>query len=812
MPFTNVGMYQVITRWSLYLLTFLLPVFFLPFTSNYLEINKQTVLVLLTLVGLVAWLGAMVIEKRLSFRTGWLNVVPGVWFLIVLASSILSLSGYQSWVGQASQEYTSFLTLTTFLVLFFVVMNTMSETSTQRNLFFATVLSSVLSGIITILSFIGIGILPFSFAKFSGFNLVGTMNSFVAYMVVVMILGLGLWLVTRPGKDAIMPDGGRGKTMRILMIVQVILTILALVAIDYWVMWIVTIFGILLLSAFAFIQQKDFPGTTRFSLPLFLLVVSVLFLFVPSPLRWDFPAVVSPSFGASLSIAKETLGRNIGSILVGSGPGTYAFDYAEFKDTAVSQTDFWNTNFDRAKSHALTILTTMGVLGLVGWLAFVAWVALMALSRLLRERDHEEWRVTYVVFCAWATILLLQFLYTSNMTLSFLFWLFSGLIASQVMVRVKETDFGRSPKLGLATSFGFILVAVAVVGGLFVTGQRYASEVAFAQAVRMDRSGASAEEVVNKLATATSFNQLSDVYYRNLSSALLLRVRDVYQEINATGVPATPEQTQLIQALVNASINAAARTTALEPYNVDNWSVRGMVYRELMPLVNGAEDLAAASFIRAGELEPTNPKHYTDLGRIYLVTADRASDLKSSENAELATQAVESEKKYLTLAEEAFNKAIIYKQNYAPAHYYLAAVFERQGRLDDAVARMVALRDYAPLDIGIGFQLSQLYIRQQKYSLAQAELERLVGLNSNYSNARWYLASMYEISGNSTAAIEQIQKVADLNPENEFVIERLSRLKSGQSTTTIPPPVEEGEESATEVEDGEVTVDEEVTE
>ena len=440
-PFANVGMYQKVTRGALYALSFLLPLFFLPFTANYLEINKQTVLVLLTFVGLVAWLGAMVIEKRLTFRSGWFNVVPGVWFLVVLASSIFSMAGYQTWVGQASQEYTSFLTLTTFLVLFFVVMNTMSETAVQRNVFFATVLSSVLSGLITLLSFLGIGILPFAFAKFSGFNLVGTMNGFGTYMIFVMILSLGLWLVTRPGKDTILPEGGKGKLMRILMVAQVILTIITLVAVDFWILWIITIFGVLLLSAFAFIQQKDFPGTTRFSLPLFLLVVSILFLFVGSPLRWGFPGVVSPSYGASISIAKETLTRNIGSILVGSGPGTYSIDYAEFKDPNISQTDYWNTNFDRSKSHALTVLTTMGILGFAAWLVFVVWIALMALSRLLRERDHEEWRVTYVVFCALATLVLVHLLYSSNMTLSFLFWLFSGLLVSQVMLRVKETDF-----------------------------------------------------------------------------------------------------------------------------------------------------------------------------------------------------------------------------------------------------------------------------------------------------------------------------------------------------------------------------------
>ena len=87
-----------------------------------------------------------------------------------------------------------------------------------------------------------------------------------------------------------------------------------------------------------------------------------------------------------------------------------------------------------------------------------------------------------------------------------------------------------------------------------------------------------------------------------------------------------------------------------------------------------------------------------------------------------------------------------------------------------------------------------------------------MGLNENYSNARWYLASMYEINGDLSAALAQIEKVAEANPDNELVAERLAQLRAGNSTTSIPAPVEEGEESATEVEEGEVTVDEEAEE
>lgn len=805
MPFSDVGVYQKITRWSLYLLTFLLPIFFLPMTSNVLEINKQSLLVILTFVALVAWLGAMVIEKRLRFASGWFNLAPAALLIGVLVSSILSLSGYQTWVGQLSQEYTSFLTIATFILLFYVLMNACRETAIQKNLFFALVISSVISGLVTLLALFGVFIVPFGFAHSIGFNLVGTVSSFGAYMAVMSILSLGLWLVAQKGKDDILPSGKQGSLTRILIIVQIAMTVVTLLIVDYWVLWVLMIFGILLLCAFAFIQQRDFPGTNRFSLPLFGLIVSILFLFVNTPIRVAFPGVISPSFGSSLSVVKQTFARGIPSTIFGSGPGTFVYDFAQFKPIEINQTDFWDTNFDRANSDITTRAGMFGVFGTLLWLAFVVWMALKALNRLIREREHDEWRVTYAVFCAWATVVLLHLLTTSNMTIAFLFWLLTGLLASQVMVRVKETDFANSPKLGLVTSFTFILVAVCVVAGLFVTGQRYVSEAAFAKAVTLDATGGSVDDIVIALAQATSTNQLSDIYYRNLSSALLARVIILFNEIQSSGAQATPEQTQQLQNLVAACLSAAQRATALEPSNTDNWASRGGVYQQLIALVSGAQDLAAASFVKAMELEPNNPGHVTDLARIYLAVADRNRTLKNSENADLAKQATEAEKEMLTKAEEQLNKAIELKGNYAPAHYYLAAVYERQGRLDDATTRLAALRDYAPLDIGLGFQLSQLYMRQQKYDLAKAELERLIGLNDKYSNARWYLASIDELQGDLKGAIEQVEKVAELNPDNKAVVDRLAKLKAGETTVSNPAPVEEGSGSTTDTGTGEVT-------
>ena len=163
-------------------------------------------LVILTVVALVAWLGTMVVEKRLSFRAGWLNLLPGLFLVSVLVSSIFSLAGYQTWVGQASQEYVSFLSTVMFVILFYVFMNVASGTDVQRNLITALLLSATLSGILAVLGALNLFHLPFDFAASSGFNTVGTMNGMSTFLSVVMFMGLALWLVSN-GKDRLLPEG-----------------------------------------------------------------------------------------------------------------------------------------------------------------------------------------------------------------------------------------------------------------------------------------------------------------------------------------------------------------------------------------------------------------------------------------------------------------------------------------------------------------------------------------------------------------------------------------------------------------------------
>jgi tetratricopeptide (TPR) repeat protein len=306
------------------------------------------------------------------------------------------------------------------------------------------------------------------------------------------------------------------------------------------------------------------------------------------------------------------------------------------------------------------------------------------------------------------------------------------------------------------------------------------------------------------LDAAARYNRWNDIYYRNLSHALLLLAA---KEVNTAqdGQQLPQNRVQYIQALTGASINAAARATGLAPHNVLNWLSRANIYREFVPVIGAdAEKFAVEAGERAIALEPVNPDNHVDLGRTYLLIADSAQQMTASKDEEVKKGAEAKVSEMLKKAEGAFLKAIDLKADYAPAHYQLGITYDRQGQLDKAISTMETVAKQNQLDVGVAFQLGLLYMRRAGEGddeRAQNALEHAVELAPSYANARWFLAAVYEKQGALDKAIEQVSKVLETNPDNELVKSRLERLQTGAAAEATEP-IEEGEGGVVQVPDG----------
>ncbi|MBU1145972.1 tetratricopeptide repeat protein, partial [Patescibacteria group bacterium] len=281
-------------------------------------------------------------------------------------------------------------------------------------------------------------------------------------------------------------------------------------------------------------------------------------------------------------------------------------------------------------------------------------------------------------------------------------------------------------------------------------------------------------------------NQRNDVYLRNLAQSLQAQIN---QELAAE---ATEESVKKVQDLVSADINVARRATEISPNSSANWATLASIYQTVMPIISGADSWAINSWQKAIDLEPKNPYSYTELGKTYAGIADLLSSGLQSSDEKVKAEAEAKVKENLAKAEENLNKAIVTKADYAPAHFELALVYGRQGKIKEAIDKLELIKADMPNDIGVSFQLGLLYAQNQEADKAIAELSRAVDLLPTFANARWYLAAIYEQQGKKDLALAQLEEILKTNPDNEIVKKKIDSLKNPPSSAApLPEPIPE---------------------
>ena len=754
------NLFSKISKISIYLLVFLLPIFFLPFTTSVLDFNKQTLLIFLVFISLFCWLLKSLQEGKISLNFSIFNLSVVILFLVLGLSTIFSSWSYGSFWGWPLNVAPAFLTTFCFILLYFLIVNTFQKTE-----IFGLFLTLALSGFLVVLSgglqLFGKFYFPFDFAKISSFNTIGTVNSLGIFAALLLPLIISLIFISK-------------RLVKVLLMIFGLADLALIFLVNFWIAWIVLLIGLAAILIFGISRRETFP-TSWLVLSMFLVVISLCFgifrIMIPGlPAT---PLEVSPSQRATFNITKQTLmAESPVSLLLGSGPSTFVYDYSKFKPETINQTVLWAVRFGSGASEILDKLATTGILGLLSFLAILAtffWLAIKALIRSVKvEKKDSLWVLGLGIFSSWLAAVVSLFFYPVNLPLSFLFWIFTaGFLVFAEGQKVKTWELKAGSLANIGVSFLFIFILIFGAGLFFLAGQRYIAQIRHLEGIRAFQRGDN-QAAVNSLLSAISHTAGSqDDYWRDLSQIYLFRINE---ELLKKDVP-TEELQKTIPPLVSNAVNSAKQATDIAPKNVANWSVRGFVYRNVFNLITGAEDWAIKSYEEAIKLEPTNPYLYTELGRIYL-----AKDEKDQ-------------------AREQFQKALDLKSDYAPAHFQMATLSVLEGKTDEAIEKMETAKTLSPFDVGVAFQLGVLYYNDKKFDKAKAEFERAISLNENYSNARYFLGLIYDQENKKSEAISQFEKIAELNPDNEEVKQILANLKTGkpalEGITPDQPPIEE---------------------
>ena len=795
----NIVILNKIIKWCIYILVALIPLWFLPFTGNVLDLNKQVLMIGLLTIALIAWLGKLLTQEKVEWHKGLIVLFFLAFVVVYGVATAFSIRPYDSLMGFDTHLSRALINVIYFFVFFILLVNYREEKESQSatgqpvakkhieilKLLTIFLISSAIVGVIGLLQILGKFVLPWDFTKAASFNTIGTVTSLGIFLAALLPLILSLLF----GRFSARGQSALG--WKIFLIVLGAVALITILLLNFRTLWIITAVGMIMIVGFWLSKRHVLPAQTLglLAIPVIILAFCLIFLlFKPGALfNLNLPIELGLSYKGGWSIVKEVIQR---SPVLGSGPETFVYNYSLYKPESINQTIFWNLRFTNAPAEILSLFSELGILGILSFLVVIVVFLFKVIKGLISSERGLNWltEIKIGLFSSWLALMVGWFLYPQNITLMFVFWLFFTflIIISSDKKDIKIINYRTSGKIASMVSFGFIILMIAIIGLLYLEGSKFIAEAKYKIGIESIREG-ELDLGINKVIQATVINPYEDKFYRDLVQLILIQIN---QNLNNPDLD-PQEQARRVQIGISNAINSAVRATTLNSKDVTNWIIRGSVYRNLMTLVNGAGAWAVESYREALTLEPSNPFIYLEIARTYVSGADLLAP-QAQENEELRKQMAE----YLDKAVEAYNNAIELKPNYSPAHFEIALVYGRQGKTNEAIAKMEISRRLVPRNIGIAFQLAVLYYRTSQFDKAKLEFTRVVVLDPDFSNARYFLGLLLDREGNKAAAIEQFEKIAELNPDNDLVKQILNNLRTGRPALGSPElgPPEQPEE------------------
>ena len=97
--------------------------------------------------------------------------------------------------------------------------------------------------------------------------------------------------------------------------------------------------------------------------------------------------------------------------------------------------------------------------------------------------------------------------------------------------------------------------------------------------------------------------------------------------------------------------------------------------------------------------------------------------------------------------------------------------------MEEAIRQIETLANTYSLNVEVLFQLGRLYFNANRVDDAILQFQAVTILMPNHSNAHYSLGVAYQKKGQTSKAIQEFEKVLELNPENQDVQEKLEQLR-----------------------------------
>jgi len=566
-----------------FILSLLVPLFFLSFTADYFAFNKYYLIAIIGTISLSAWCVRNLTRGKLHFTTSP-ALLPLI--ILVLANIISSLwlspTQHVSLFGQTSLFF--------FLAIIFITV-----TSSQKNRF---TINSSIYGLIVSASLLSL------FTLLQHFGIIGKIFSSEAL------------------KDRLFNPTGSVLPAVAFTLPILIATTLFTTGIKKWIL-----------------------KSVLFASVLLMIVGTIINISLMLPQNGQ-PSVFILPARAGWSIAVDTM-KTWPTALLGTGPETYFTAFTRLRPAYLNlDNSLWSIRFSESSNYLFTLITTTGLIGALAFLLafFRPLIVSLKNRKNIEEKNTYHFLLitlsfvtlsflvipTGIVSLTLGIILLiclttLQKLENQKFIKDITFSLSADSLASPDYHDLPETA-----KTTVSTSFlpwliAFLSAAI-LVSFWFFAGRTYLASVSFKQAtnlVKADPYGA-----YLKFVKASELDTFNPYYPQNLSQ-LYLSVANT----NLTKEKPTDEEKKAGTDFAQRAIDAGKISARLDPVNVTVWENLFNVYRTLIPYAQGSADLAISHALQATSVDPTNPAIYLGLGTLFYNLGDADQAVKFIDRA-----------------------------------------------------------------------------------------------------------------------------------------------------------------------------------
>jgi cytochrome c-type biogenesis protein CcmH/NrfG len=744
--------------------------FFIPYTPVSLEASKGFLVFVGMTLSLFFWFVACLSEGKFSIPRDRLILFAAMIPAAFLLSSFFSSSLYISLFGTGFEIGTFGSMLVLFILFFLSAIHFQSEARVwffYRILFFGALVVSLFQ---VLSMFVGLGnLFPGFFQGIAFGNLIGSWSDFALFFGLTVIISVSTLeflrtkTIFRVGQYFLLVAG-----LFFLAIINIPMVWL-LVGISSVIIFVYSISVQHAISESSEGRQKTFPLAS-----LIVILVSLIFLIGSNSLGniiSQYINVYNPDVRPSLSATSEVAwGAIKHNPAFGTGPNTFALDWALYQPKTFVQSDFWNVDFTNGVSLIATFAATTGIVGIAAWILFLV-VFLIRGIQSLRIAFQNTISNYFIVMTfstalyAWITVIF----YTPNIIMIMLAFVTSGMLigilVNKQAIRMKEYSFLNDPRNSFFSILGLMVLMIASISLTYIYAEKFASVVYYSKGIAGDGTVESLARSETMLSRAIVLDQ-NDVYYRTLSQVyiqeigILLNDKDISEDTLKSS----------LQGLVNLAQSSAQQAIVQNPKQYLNYVNLGNVYSALVPLqAANSYESALAAYNKAQELAPQNPA-------IYLYKAQLEYLNKNNSGARALVQ-----------------QAIDLKFNYTDALFFLVQMETDEGNLAGAIKQAERASQLTPRDPTVFFRLGLLRYSNSDYTGAISAFEAAVILDNSYLNARYYLAQSYQKAGRSSDARTQYEILLKVLPDNQDIKNGLNSLSGGNTTPASDTLPAEGE-------------------